>query len=178
MKKISLRHVFSFIVLSLVSIGLIFLLKDYVKLFDEQTFVGLFFLNLINSSGFIFWGIPITIPGLAITFAAGAILNPIMVGIVAGLGSAIGEIPTYFLGGIGKDFAQETEIFKKLKIFVETRGGAAIFLGASVPNPLFDFIGIVSGIIGVPLNKFIAALVLGRIVRGLIVSSLGHFILK
>ncbi|KAJ8870769.1 hypothetical protein PR048_027068 [Dryococelus australis] len=107
-----------------------------------------------------------------------------------GLGTALGELPPYFmaraarLSGQNPDDDEELREFEELqrkkdkpelmtfvdrtKLFVENVvdrvGFLGIFVCASVPNPLFDLAGITCGHFLVPFWTFFGATVLGKAV--------------
>jgi membrane protein YqaA with SNARE-associated domain len=108
------------------------------------------------------------------------VLNPYLVGLVAGIGSALGEI-TGYLAGSGSEKIVENEKFKKYdKYFkmIKKYDMAAIFALAFIPNPLFDIAGIAAGSLKIPLHRFLIACALGRIARYILLAYLGTFALE
>jgi len=92
-----------------------------------------------------------------------------------GVGTALGELPLYFLSRAGRtkgelqDFnAPVTEGFLSLTLHRAKRwilshfSFSIILLLASVPNPLFDFAGMLCGQFGVPFWKFFLATLIGK----------------
>jgi len=53
-------------------------------------------------------------PGLALTAIAGGAADPVVVGLVAGLGQAIGELTGYFAGQSGRSFLPESTAISRL----------------------------------------------------------------
>ena len=56
---------------------------------------------------------------------------------------------------------------------IEKYGPSAIFVLAFVPNPAFDVAGIASGAIKMPLWQFLAATILGKTARYILLAYLG-----
>jgi len=73
--------------------------SEYVSQLQPHSYLGLFLISLLAGAP-----IPIFTPGILITFALGSILNPILVGIVAGIGNAVGNIFAYWTGHGGIRF--------------------------------------------------------------------------
>lgn len=99
-------------------------------------------------------------------------------GILWGFGTAIGELPPYFvakaaaLAGKKDEELQELEsggansMIDKVKLIIyknlQKYGWLTILLSASIPNPLFDLAGITCGHFGIPFKTFFSATVIGK----------------
>jgi membrane protein YqaA with SNARE-associated domain len=136
------------------------------------SYLGIFIISgLANATIFV------GIPGLSyviIIFAIGLGLNPLLVGIFAGVGSATGELTGYFLG-LGGEVAIEKykektpKLIKKMMDFFKNIGFLFVMIVAALPFP-FDIIGIMSGIAKYDLKKFYLATIIGRVVRSLLIA--------
>ncbi|MFB0557323.1 MAG: hypothetical protein ACETVW_05655, partial [Dehalococcoidia bacterium] len=71
--------------------------KSYIEEIAEWGYFGCFFINVLTNGTFILPGF-----GIVITFTLGGVLNPAIVGAVAGIGEAIGAIGAYFTGYAGR----------------------------------------------------------------------------
>ncbi len=125
----------------------------------------------------------IGVPGgsyIVILFAIGLGLNPLLIGLLAGIGSATGELTGYMIG-LGSEITIEKyekkipRIMKKLMKLFKNAGFWLVFLAALLPTP-FDVIGILSGMSKYDLKKFYAATILGRIIRSLFVAYGGYLL--
>jgi membrane protein YqaA with SNARE-associated domain len=152
-----------------ISLIAIFLFSKVGALRD-MGYLGVFFISLISSAT-----IFIPLPGFAIVFAMGAFLNPLGVGIAAGLGSGIGEISGYLAGFAGHDAVMRTKLFRQHKHGIEKYGPAGIFVLAFVPNPIFDVAGVAAGAIKMPVWKFALAAVAGKVLRYVLLAYLGGY---
>ncbi len=95
-------------------------------------------------------------PGFAAVLLAGAVWNPILVGIAAGLGAATGELTGYALGAGGTVVLdlKEGKNWRRVHGWLEKHGLVAILVLALIPNPLFDVLGMVAGAAAFPLRRF------------------------
>ena len=109
-------------------------------------------------------------------------LNPLLVGLVGGFGSALGDIIGYFVGFGGTAAIEKFEkhvpkFFKRFEKFYSNIGFSVVLLGAFLPLP-FDIIGVLSGASKYDIKKFVIALMIGRIARTLIIAYTGLYILN
>ena len=119
-------------------------------------------------------------PGLALTAIAGAAGDPLVVGIVAGLGQAVGELTGYAAGWSGRSLLRDNATTNRLSSMLQRRGLIVIFVLALVPNPLFDLAGIAAGALRMPVFGYLAAAAGGKIIKNIVVaggaSTIGDFL--
>ena len=115
------------------------------------------------------------VPGEAINIAAGAIMNPLVVALVATIGATIGELTSYLAGYVGRKIALTGywEKYESAERWMKRYGSFSIFLFALLPILVFDLIGIIAGSTRYPLWKFILACFIGRFIRCIAESYLG-----
>ncbi|MFH0929542.1 MAG: VTT domain-containing protein [Candidatus Aenigmatarchaeota archaeon] len=133
---------------------------------------GAFLISMIGSSSIIF-----PLPSIAVIFASSSFLNPVLVGLFAGLGSAIGEMTSYALGFGGEKIIERRwkKDMKNLEKHFEKYGGFfMIMIFAFTPLP-FDIIGIFSGTVRYPFKKFFLATLIGKIALHLLVAYAGFY---
>ncbi|MEM5872290.1 MAG: VTT domain-containing protein [Candidatus Aenigmatarchaeota archaeon] len=138
-------------------------------------YLGIFLISLISASTIIF-----PIPSAAFVFASGAILNPLLVGLIAGIGAALGEFVGYGLGigsrkALKKKWKREIEKIEKL--FQKYGGFLIIVIFAATPLP-DDLTGIVAGILKYPVKKFFIASLIGKIILHLALAYAGLYGMK
>lgn len=146
-----------------ISIAIIWLTNRYsaeIEKLRELGYLGLFIISIIGNATLI-----IPAPVFVAACAMGQVLNPIPVGIVAGLGAAIGELTGYMAGYGGEAIIPEGKLYQRLHAFMERHGMLAIFLLAAVPNPIFDVGGIIAGVLKMPVWKFLMAAWIGKSIR-------------
>lgn len=141
----------------------------------EFGYIAVFISSLVSTST-IFLPFPIY---FIIFFASGIGLNPLLVGILAGVGSAIGELTGYFvgLGGravIEKKRRSESRLIKFFTKLFERYGFATIAVTSFLPFP-FDIIGILSGVGAYDIKKFFVATLIGKTVKTILIAYAGSF---
>ena len=126
--------------------------------------------------------LPLPFDVLFVAIAGLQIYNPFLLGIVAGLGAAIGELAGYSIGYFGSKAIEKAtraqmgriEDFKKK---IKDLGTIFIFIGALIPFP-FDFIGIAAGLIKFDWKRFLIAVAAGRIIRHVLIAVAIYYGLK
>lgn len=116
-------------------------------------------------------------PGAAFAAVAGTVLDPLWAGIIAGLGSATGELSGYLLGYYGRRAVptDTSRLWRLAERGFRRWGFIALIVIASVPNPVFDALGILAGSLRYPLGRFWLATAAGKILKFLSISYLGWF---
>lgn len=155
-----------------ISVGIV-LLRDHIKEFAIYGYPGVFLVSLIGNATLI-----LPAPSYAVVFAVGGALNPVAVGIVAGLGAALGELTGYLAGVGGRAVVEDRALYHRLENRMRSKGGLiVIFLLALVPNPAFDIGGIVAGTLRMPVWQFVLAAWAGKSIRFMLVAFGGQFLL-
>ncbi len=155
----------------LLSLGItvaILLFADDIRRLSRYGYVGVFLISLLGNATVI-----LPVPSLAVVFAGGGILNPIVVGLVAGVGEPLGELTGYLAGYGGSVALEDSERGRRVKNWVERRGMLTLFVLSAIPNPLFDLAGITAGMLHYPVGKFLLACWLGKTLKALLVAFLG-----
>ncbi len=132
---------------------------------DQLGYGGLAVTVLLASGGLV-----LPIPGLAAACTAGALLNPLYVGLVAGSTGTLGELTGYFLGYSGRGVLDQSRLYRRLERWMRRRGWLVLFLVALVPSPIFDLVGIAAGGLRYPLWRFLGIVWLGKMLKFLIVA--------
>jgi membrane protein YqaA with SNARE-associated domain len=134
---------------------------------------GVFLVMLVSGAGTFF-----PAPSQAAVLAAGAMWNPLYVGMAAGLGNATGELLGYAAGRAGAaalNMPQRLGRLSFLHDWLSKYGFFAILAMALVPNPVFDIIGLLAGSLGYPARRFWIACALGNSIKYAVVARLGGF---
>ncbi|MFQ6009903.1 MAG: YqaA family protein [Candidatus Aenigmatarchaeota archaeon] len=145
-----------------------------VSNYSVETFgyLGIFFIGFLSS-----FTLFLPTPAFVVIFGLGAVMNPFLVGIFSGLGSAAGEL-TGFVVGYGSKQTITRKYEKQLKDlekkFQKYSGWLVIFLFSVAPVP-FDIIGIFCGNIGYPFKKFMIATTAGKLVKYLFIAYAGFY---
>ena len=154
-----LKRIGALLVAIVITIG-VFLLRYLIKPFADYGYPGVFLFSLLGNAT-----VFIPAPGYAIVIAAAVILNPLLVGIVAGLGAALGELTGYLAGTTGRAAVINRDAFRRFEPLIQRYDVFAIALLAAIPNPLFDIAGVLSGMLRIPAWQFVLAAWVGKSIR-------------
>jgi membrane protein YqaA with SNARE-associated domain len=162
-----LARAFSFLFVVALSVLLVLYGNRLVGL-GAYGYPGLFLLNLLSSATLI-----LPAPGLALALAAGATLNPYLVGLSVGSGSTLGELTGYVAGASGRGMIENDPNYPRVRAWMAKFGLWVIFVLSIVPNPIFDVAGIVSGAMHIPVWKFLLATWCGKVIKSTLVALAG-----
>jgi membrane protein YqaA with SNARE-associated domain len=155
-------------VLAAIAITLgIYLLRNQIENFPLYGYPAVFFISLIGNATII-----LPTPSMAVVFGLGGALNPVLVGIIAGLGSALGELTGYLAGVGGRAVIEDRKLYVRIEKWMRKHGVLVIFLLALVPNPAFDVGGMIAGALRMPVWQFVLAAWAGKGLR-LVIFALG-----
>jgi uncharacterized membrane protein YdjX (TVP38/TMEM64 family) len=111
---------------------------------------------------------PFALPAL---FLASVMLNPLAVGIVAGIGQTLGEITGYLAGYSGQGLVNRSKTYERVEGWMkrnELMGELVVFVLALIPNPLFDAAGMAAGALHFPAWKYLLAAGFGKVIKNVI----------
>lgn len=146
----------------------IFALRDRFAQLAAVGYVGIFLVSLLGNATII-----LPAPSLALVFAMGSALPPLLVGLAAGVGEALGELTGYAAGFVGRAVVEDHETYKRLVVWMQRRGGITVFVLSAVPNPFFDLAGIAAGTLRYPLWRFLLFCWLGKTLKTTLVAFAG-----
>lgn len=135
-------------------------------------YLGIFLVSLIGNASII-----LPVPAYMVVIAAGAYLNPWLVGIVAGVGAALGELTGYGVGFGGRKIVEKKhgKILKKSKLWAEKHGMFFLLvLFAATPLP-DDVVGLLAGVIKYNIKKFFTATLTGKVIAHVALAWAGAF---
>jgi len=136
----------------------------------QYGYFGVFLISLIGSLSII-----IPVPYTLLIYVMGGVLNPILVAIASGFGSAIGEFSGYALGYYGRAVISEERQRKMgfmVKVF-DRYGFFAIFFFALTPLP-DDLLFIPLGIMRYSFVKAFIPSLLGKLLMSFILAYSGR----
>jgi membrane protein YqaA with SNARE-associated domain len=151
----------------------IFVFRDQVSHLQSYGYIGAFLIALVTTATII-----LPVPGIILIVALGTVpeYNPVLIGVAAGAGSALGELTGYMAGFSGQLVFENIKYYRQLKQWMQRRGSIVLFVLAFVPNPLFDIAGAIAGLLRYPVWKFLLACFLGKTLRYILVASFGWFV--
>ncbi|MEN2975398.1 MAG: VTT domain-containing protein [Candidatus Caldarchaeales archaeon] len=143
-------------------------LTDIINIILSYAYIGAFTISLLGS----------LIPFLPLPYLIPVVLladrfNPLILGLLAGLGGALGKITSYLLGRFGRRiFNTKDRKVSFMARMIGKYGALAVFLFALTPLP-DDIIYIPVGFARLNFLKFMIANTLGKIFLSIIVAYLG-----
>jgi uncharacterized membrane protein YdjX (TVP38/TMEM64 family) len=147
---------------------LVIVFRDEIVKLKSWGYAGVFIINVLGNATVLF-----PLPSLAINFAGGSILNPFVVGLVAGVAEPIGELSGYLAGYGGSAIFETKPRYARVKGWMQKRGFLTIFVLSAIPNPLFDMAGMAAGALRFPLWKFLLSCWLGKTLKATLIALLG-----
>lgn len=148
---------------------------EYVKRVQHYGYFGAFIISVLAGATIL-----VPIPGILVVFTLGSVLHPALLGVVSGLGEAVGSIGIYLSGYSGRKAVQKLppEFFVKFSDWIQRRGKIAIFLMSAILNPLFYPFTAIAGMLRFGLLKFFFLCFGGKAVKNIVIAYLGYFGLR
>ena len=144
--------------------------RDRLQELKQYGYAAVFLVGLVSNATLIF-----PVPGLAVSSLLGGVFNPWVVGLVGGLGQALGELTGYMAGYSGQTLVDENPVYDRLTRWMQRYGSLTIFVLALIPNPVFDLGGIAAGTLRFPLLKFLASCTAGKVIKNIVFALAGYY---
>ncbi len=143
---------------------------EWTRWIGQWGYVGAFLISMIASATII-----LPAPGIAVVIAMGSALDPYILGIVAGIGSAVGELTGYVAGRTGRALIPEDQrhYFEWIQRHTKSYGSLLLLGLAAIPFPLFDLAGIVAGVLRMRLWAFLTSVSIGKSLKYIILILVG-----
>lgn len=176
-------------------IGFVFLLKNYQSIdkLQSHSYYGIFLIAFLASAP-----IPIFVPNAIIVFMIGSLLNPLLIGIMSGLGGAAGNVLSYYTGHAGTRFLSSffstfypdnqspgrfRRILDRLKVsrwylLAQRRKLLGLFILSCLPTPLLTPMVMSLGAARVTAWKVILISWAGQTLQAIVLALLGYFGLR
>ena len=172
-------------------VGFIVLLKNYehIDQLQPHSYYGLFIISFLATAP-----VPVFIPNAIIVFMLGTLLNPLLIGLIGGLGSTTGNLLTYFTGRAGIKFFSSfisivspenqpagrlRRIANRVKAtkwyrLAQQRRLLALFIMSCLLTPLLTPMVLSLGAARVTLWKVMLVSWAGQTLQAIILAYLGH----
>jgi membrane protein YqaA with SNARE-associated domain len=162
-------------ILSIALSSVFYVYRDYLKDASTLGYLGIFVINFASSATFF-----ISSPAFLTVISGGHLYSPLNVATIAALGASLGDMIGFLFGHSGRHLAKKKLDKHKSIRFLEKHfhrhGMLIIFLLAIIPNPFFDAIGILAGVLNYPPLKFFSIMLVGRFIRYWALAQVGaHF---
>ncbi len=146
----------------------VYSIRDQVEEFAIYGYPGIFVISFLANATVL-----LPAPGIAVVFAMGAVFNPILVGIAAGAGGALGELSGYLAGFSGQAVIERVDIYERMVLWMKRNGNLTVLLLAAMPNPFFDLTGIAAGALKMPIPRFLFWCFIGITIKMTVFAFLG-----
>ena len=160
-------RVWALLVAVLISVGILVFRQQLAGL-ATYGYIGLFLVNLFASATLF-----LPVPGLALTFAAGSSLSPLLVGLASGTGAALGEITGYLAGFSGQGLLESQPGYARVQGWMGRHGLWVVFVLSVLPNPFFDAAGMIAGAMRISVWRFLFASWAGKVIKSTVVAFAG-----
>jgi uncharacterized membrane protein YdjX (TVP38/TMEM64 family) len=158
------------IIVMVVALGLAVYFRDRIQDLQQYGYAAVFLVSLISNATVI-----LPVPGLAVNSVMGGVFSPWIVGLVGGLGQALGELTGYMAGYSGQTWIDENPTYNRLTKWMQRRGMLTISVLAAIPNPAFDLAGIAAGALRMPVWKFLVSCAIGGVIKNTIFAFAGYY---
>lgn len=161
-----------FLFLSVIFSFTIFYFRDFFAGAQKLGLLGIFLVNFFSSATFFVSG-----PAFLTVIAGGSIYPPLLVAFIASLGASSGDMVSYIFGYSGRHLAlsglKKKVWFKITEDIFKSYENVIVFLFAIIPNPFFDAMGLLAGVMGMKYYKFFIIMLIGRFARFIILAFIG-----
>ena len=148
----------------------IFLFRDRLAGYERYGHLGVFLVNLLGSGTVI-----LPVPALLVVYLGGGVWHPLLVGLVGGLASALGELTGYLLGYSGQGLIENQTLYTRMEGWMRRNGFLTILILSIIPNPVFDVAGMAAGALRFPLRLFFLSALIGKSVKMITLAYAGFY---
>ena len=154
----------------LAALGAAIYFRDRLQELEQYGYAAVFLVGLVSNATIV-----LPVPGLAVSSVMGGVFNPWIVGLVGGLGQALGELTGYMAGYSGQTLVDGNPTYNRLTRWMQRYGTWTIFVLALIPNPVFDLGGMAAGTLRFPVFKFLLACTAGKVIKNMIFALAGYY---
>ena len=147
--------------------------RDRLQGLQAYGYPGIFLLSALSYATVLF-----PVPGVMFTSAMGAVFNPFWVAVAAGTGAAVGELSGYLVGFSGQAVFENSKRYERVVQWMQKFGDITILVLATIPNPLFDVVGMLAGVLKLPIWKFLLYCTIGNIIKMMMFAFAGDWLVR
>lgn len=115
---------------------------------------------------------------LAAFIAGGMHLNPIIVGLAAGIGEPIGELTFYTVGYGSQIVIGKLKWYNKIMNWMRRHGAPTIFVLSAIPNFFIKLATTAAGALNYPVWKFFFSCWAGKTIKSMGFAFLGYYLFE
>jgi len=166
-----LVHILALLLVIAIAVVVFYVYRNYLDKITELKaygYLGIFLISILFNATLI-----LPVGNFLVIATVGATLpSAALVGLIGGVGAAIGETTGYVAGHSGRTIILKRQMYTRLERWVKKWGALAIFVLSAVPF-FFDLAGIAAGALRLPLWRFLVACWLGRSILYGVIAWLG-----
>ena len=147
--------------------------RDRLQGLQAYGYPGIFLLSALSYATVLF-----PVPGVMFTSAMGAVFNPFWVAVAAGTGAAVGELSGYLVGFSGQAVVENSTRYERVVQWMQKFGDITILVLATIPNPFFDVVGMLAGVLKMAIWKFLLYCVIGNIIKMMMFAFAGDWLIR
>jgi membrane protein YqaA with SNARE-associated domain len=156
-----------FIVFTFITVISALLLLPHLVILGPWGYLAGFFINLLGTAAIV-----VPVPGLAGVMVMATQLDPILLGIAAGIGGTFGELTGYWLGAQGRQDFSNNRFYTLGAATMNRGGGGLLFAFGLLPFLPVDLAGFFAGASNYPMNKFLIYVGLGKVLMSVFILYL------
>ena len=170
-KSKRLQVVVSILVLGVIILSsvLLYINRDILLGLERYGYAGIFLTSLLINMTLV-----MPLPTGILTSAMGAVFNPLLVGLAAGTGAALGETSGYLAGLSGRTVLRQRDGGQQMEMRLKRYGGIGILVLSFIPNPAFDIVGVAAGALKYPYLRFLFWCTIGKVLKMLVFAYFGY----
>lgn len=167
--RFGVQHVLALVAVAAITV-LLFVFSNEVRQLGSAGYLGIFLTMLFTSATLI-----LPAPGLAFVFVLGKVFPPLILGVVAGAGSTLGELTGFLAGFSGSGIVENIGVYHRIERAIKKYGLLTLVVLAAIPNPLFDAAGVAAGALGIKWWQFLLATFVGKTIKCVAVAYAGLY---
>ena len=140
--------------------------------FSKYGYVGVFIVSFLAGITVL-----VPVPSVFIVFTLGAVLNPVLVGLIAGAGEATGSMGVYLTGLTSARAFQALDhgVMEKFRTWIKSRGALSVFAMSAIFNPLFFPFTAIAGMMHFGWWRFFILCLAGKSLKNILVAAAGYY---
>jgi len=140
--------------------------------FTKYGYIGAFIVSFLAGITVL-----VPVPSVFIVFTLGAVLNPVLVGLIAGVGEATGSMGVYLTGlSSARAFhALDHTVMAKFRAWIKSRGALSVFAMSAIFNPLFFPFTAIAGMMHYGWWRFFLLCLAGKSLKNILVAAAGYY---
>jgi membrane protein YqaA with SNARE-associated domain len=145
--------------------------QEFVK-FSRYGYIGVLIISFLAGVTVL-----VPVPSVFIVFTLGAVLNPVLVGLIAGAGEAAGSMGVYLTGlSSARAFhALDHTVMAKFREWIKSRGALSVFAMSAIFNPLFYPFTAIAGMMHFGWWRFFILCMAGKSLKNILVAAAGYY---